>query len=63
MKLIMLINVKMAIVGILTFESMINTTSRVLQARKVFSLQHFSFHEHLKFQAKLSEDEKSFYII
>ena len=55
MKFILLINVKMpTIVGILTFISMINTTSKSLKARKVFILQHFSFYEHLKFHAQFS---------
>ena len=58
MKFIMLINVKMpTIVGILTFISMINTTSENLKARKVFIFQHFSFYEQLKFHAG---HEKSF---
>ena len=43
MKFLMLINVKMpAIVGILTFISMINT-SESLKARKVFIIEYFSF--------------------
>ena len=42
------------IVGILTFISMINTTSESLKARKVFIVQHFSFYEQLKFHAHLS---------
>ena len=47
----MLINVKMpTIVGILTFISMINTTSESLKARKVFIFQRFK----LKFRAQLS---------
>ena len=56
MKFIMLINVKMPtiIVGILTFISMIITTSESSKARKVFIIQHFSKHEQLKFQAQLS---------
>ena len=46
MKISMLINVKMpTIVGILTFISMINTTSEDLKARNVFILQNFSFYE------------------
>ena len=49
---IMLINVKMStIVGILTFISMITTTSEGLKA--IFS-QHFSFYEQLKFLDQLS---------
>ena len=48
MKFIMLINVKMpTVVGILTFISMINTTSESVKARKVFIFQHFSFYEQL----------------
>ena len=55
MKFIMLINVKMpTIVGILTFISMINTTSESLKVRKVFIFQHFSFPGQLKFHAQLS---------
>ena len=54
-KFIMLINVKMpTIVGILTFISMINTTSERLQARHFFICQYFSFYEQLKFRAQLS---------
>ena len=54
-KLIMLINVKMStIVGILTFISMINTTSKSLKARIVFIVQQYSVYEHLKFHALLS---------
>ena len=50
----MFINVKMpTIVGILTFISMINTTSNSLKARKVFIFQHFSLYEQLKFHAQL----------
>ena len=40
-------------VGILTFMSMINTTSQSLKARKFFIFQHFVFHEQLKFHAQL----------
>ena len=48
MNLIMLINVKMpTIVGILTFISMINTTSECLKARNIFILQYLSFCEQL----------------
>ena len=54
-KLIMLINVKMpTIVGILTFISMINTTSERLKARNFFICRYFSFYEQLKFRAQLS---------
>ena len=55
MTFILLINVKMpTIVGILTFISMINTTSKSFKARKVIIFQHFSFSECLKFLARLS---------
>ena len=55
MKFIMLINVKMpTMVGILTFMSMINTTSESLKARKVFIFQHVSFYDQLKFHAQWS---------
>ena len=59
MKFIMLMDVKMPTINvdILTFISMINTTSASLKARKVFNLQHFSLindlYEHLKFHAQL----------
>ena len=54
-KLILLINVKMpTIVGILTFISMINTTSERLKARYFFICRYFSFYEQLKFCAQLS---------
>ena len=53
-KFILLINVKMpTIVGILTFMSMINTTSERLKARNFFIWQYFSFYEQLKFHVKL----------
>ena len=56
MKLIMLINVKMpTIVGILTFISMINTTSERLKARKVYFLTFsMSCYEQLEFHSQLS---------
>ena len=55
MKFILLINVKMpTIVGILTFISMINTTSERLKARNLFSCPYFSFYEQLKFRTQLS---------
>ena len=41
-------------VGILTFISMINTTSERLKARNFFICQYFSFYEQLKFHAQLS---------
>ena len=55
MKSIMLITVKMpTIVGILTFRSMINTTSESSKARTNFIFHHFTFYEQLKFYAQLS---------
>ena len=55
MKIIMLINVRMpTIVGILTFISMINTTSESFEARNVIIFKHFSFYDQLKFYAQLS---------
>ena len=52
MKFILLINVKMpTIVGILTFISMITTTSERLQARNFFICRYFSFYEQLIFRA------------
>ena len=54
-KFIILINVKMpTIVGILTFISMINTTSERLVARNIFICRKSSFFEQLKFHAQLS---------
>ena len=41
-------------VGILTFISMINTTSDRLEARNFFIYRHFSFYEQLKFRDQLS---------
>ena len=59
---ILLINVKMpAIVGILIFISMINTTSERLKARNFFICRYFSFYEQLKFCAQLSWASKKFY--
>ena len=50
-KSILLINVKMpTIVGILTFISMINTTSESLKAKNFFICRYFSFYEQLKFR-------------
>ena len=51
------------IVGILTFISMINTTSERLKARNFFICQYFSFYEQLKFCAQLSWAWKKFYIL
>ena len=54
-KFILLINVKMpTIVGILTFISMIDTTSERLKAENFFSCRYFSFYDQLKFRAQLS---------
>ena len=56
-KFILLINVKMpTIVGILTFISMIDTTSERLKgkARNFFICRFLSFYEQLKFRAQLS---------
>ena len=61
MKFIMLINVKIqTIFEILTFMSMINTTSKSLKARNVF-FQHFSFYEQLKCHALLLTFFKKFF--
>ena len=62
MKLIMLINVKMpTIVGILTFISMINTTSDRLKAINFFICGILVFYEQLKFRSQLSWAWKKFY--
>ena len=53
-KFIMLINGKMPNVSILTFISMINTTSKSFKARKVFIFQQLGFYEQLIFHALLS---------
>ena len=56
MKFSMLVNVKMPnLVGILTFISMINTTSESLEARIVFIFPHSSFYDQLKFHAHANE--------
>ena len=61
-KFILFINVKMpTIVGILTFISMINTTSERLKARYFFTFRHFSSYEQLKFLAQLTWAQKKFY--
>ena len=63
----MLITVKMSIIfgilnhDILTFISMINTTSESLKARKVFSFHHCSFMSSLNFMLDLGENVKKFY--
>ena len=57
-KFILLINVKMPIiVGILTFISMINTTSVRLKARNLFICRYCSFYEQLKYHAQLSMEK------
>ena len=43
-----------AIVGILTFINMINTTSERLTARNFFICRYFSYYKQLKFWAQLS---------
>ena len=54
-KFILLMNVKMpTIVCILTFISMVNTTSVRLKARNFFICQYFSFYEQLKFRDESS---------
>ena len=61
-KFILLINVKMpTTVGILTFISMINTTSERFKARNFFIFWYFSFNEQLKFRVQLSWAWKKFY--
>ena len=47
--------------GILTFISMITTTSERLKARNFFICQYFSFYEQLKFRAQLSWAWKKFF--
>ena len=55
----MLINIKMpTIVGILTFISMINTTSESSEARIFLIFQHFSFYRELKFHVQLLSMKK-----
>ena len=54
-KFILLINVKMpTIVGILTFISMINTSSEKLKARNFLFHWYLGFYKQLKFHAQLS---------
>ena len=49
---ILLINVKVpTIVDILRFISRVNTTSKNLKARKMYTFPDFSFYEQLKFHA------------
>ena len=60
-KFILLINVKMpTIVGILTFISMINTTSERLKVRYFFICRYFSFMSSWNFVLGWVEHEKSF---
>ena len=51
-------NVKMPtiVVGILTFMSMINTTSArlIIYARNFFAFRYFSFYDQLNFRSQLS---------
>ena len=55
MKFILLINVKMpTVVGILTFITMINTTSKNLKAKNIYIFHDFSCYEQLKFHAELN---------
>ena len=49
------------IVGILTFTSMINTTSERLKARNFFICRYFSVYEQVKFRAQMSGAWKRFY--
>ena len=61
-KFILLINVKVpTIIDILTFISMINTTSEILKARNFFICWYLSFYEQLKVRAQLSWVWKKFY--
>ena len=58
----MLMYVEMqTIAGILTFISMVNTTSERLKERKGFIFQHFIFFEQFKFHTRV-EHVKSFII-
>ena len=52
---IQLINVTMpTIVGIITFNSMMNILSERIKARNFFMFRYLSFYEQLKFHAQLS---------
>ena len=52
-KFILLINVEVpTLVGIVTFLSMMDTTSKRLKARNFFICLYFSFYEQLKFRAQ-----------
>ena len=42
---------------------MINTTSESMKERKIFTVQHFSFYEHINFMLRLNEHEKKGFII
>ena len=60
-KFILLINVKMStFVSILTFVSMINTTSERLKSKNLLYLSVFKLYEQLKFVASCVEHGKSF---
>ena len=62
-KFILLINVKIpTIVGILTYISMINTTSERLKARNFFICRYISFYEQLKFCAGVELGMKKVFI-
>ena len=53
--LLLLTNIKkQTIVGILTFNSRINTISKSSKVRNFYIFHHFSFYEQLKFHALLS---------
>ena len=55
MQFIKLINVKMpTIVGILTFISLINTTSECLKQEKILIFQHFSIKNEILYSVQLS---------
>ena len=61
-KLIIFINVKMpTIVGILTFISMINKTTKGLKAIQAITFWHFSLYEQLNFHVQLSLIQRKFY--
>ena len=47
-------NLSCSIIGILTFISMINTSSESLKAKQIFIFQHCSFYEQLNLHAQLS---------
>ena len=53
-----LLTMKLIMLTILTFMSIIITTSESLVGRKAFLFQHFSFYEQLKFHVKFIKNEK-----